>query len=65
MAASRYLVVVYVVTAGNHAEELGCDEEEIVLFTWLVVDKINSKVNTTYIPYSSSSSSSRASFPFT
>ena len=46
MATTRYLVVVYVVTAGLHDEDLGSDEEEVVLFTWLVVDISNSKVST-------------------
>uniref|UniRef100_A0A1W7RAM2 Epithelial splicing regulatory protein 1 n=1 Tax=Hadrurus spadix TaxID=141984 RepID=A0A1W7RAM2_9SCOR len=44
MAAARHLVVVYVVTAGQHGEGLGCDEQEIVMLTWLVVDTINNKV---------------------
>ena len=45
MATTRYLVVVYVVTAGLHGDELGSDEEEIVLFAWLVVDISNCKVS--------------------
>lgn len=46
MATTRYLVVVYVVTAGLHdGDDLGSDEEEIVLFTWLVIDITNCKVS--------------------
>jgi epithelial splicing regulatory protein 1/2 len=44
MATTRYLVVVYVVTAGLHADDLGCDEEETLLFAWVVVDITNCKV---------------------
>ena len=46
MARTRYLVVVYVVTAGLHGEDLGSDEEDIVLFSWLVVDISNCRVCT-------------------
>ena len=45
--ATRYLVVVYIVTAGLDENDLGSDEEEIVLFTWLVIDVTNCKVRTT------------------
>ncbi|KAI1297261.1 Epithelial splicing regulatory protein 2 [Halotydeus destructor] len=44
MATTRYLVVVYVVTSGLTGDDLGSDEQEIVLFTWLVVDITNCKV---------------------
>ncbi|CAG2104484.1 unnamed protein product [Medioppia subpectinata] len=44
MATTRYLVVVYVVTAGLHEDDLGCDEEETVLLAWVVVDITNCKV---------------------
>lgn len=40
----RYLVVVYVVTSGLHGEDLGSDEEEIVMFAWLVLDITDRKV---------------------
>ncbi|CAL1286236.1 unnamed protein product [Larinioides sclopetarius] len=40
---AKYLVAIYTVTAGLH-EELGCDEQEIVLFSWVVVDLTNTKV---------------------
>lgn len=44
MARTRYLVVVHVVTAGLHGDDLGSDEEDIVLFSWLVVDISNCRV---------------------
>ncbi|KAG8179601.1 hypothetical protein JTE90_025766 [Oedothorax gibbosus] len=40
---AKYLVGVYTVTGGLH-EELGCDEQEVVLFSWVVVDIANTKV---------------------
>ena len=45
MATQRYLVVVYVVTAGLHQDDLGADEMETVLFAWVVVDIANAKVS--------------------
>ncbi|GFW91608.1 hypothetical protein TNCV_4500271 [Trichonephila clavipes] len=39
---AKYLIAIYTVTAGLH-EELGCDEQEIVLFSWVVVDLTNTK----------------------
>ena len=45
MAGTQYLVVVYVVTAGLHGDDLGSDEEEMMLFAWLVVDINDSKVS--------------------
>ncbi|KFM78083.1 RNA-binding protein fusilli, partial [Stegodyphus mimosarum] len=41
---ARYLVGVYTVTAGQHEDSLGSDEQEIVLFSWVVVDLTNTKV---------------------
>lgn len=41
---ARYLVGVYTVTAGLQEESLGSDEQEIVLFSWVVVDLTNTKV---------------------
>lgn len=49
MATTKYLVVVYVVTAGLHADDLGSDEEEVVLLTWVVVDISNCKVGLTVL----------------
>lgn len=48
MNSNKYLIVVYTVTAGQHYEELGSDEQEIVLFAWLVLDIINLKVIETF-----------------
>lgn len=48
MATTKYLVVVYVVTAGLHADDLGSDEEEIVLFVRVVIDISNCKVSYTF-----------------
>lgn len=45
----RYLVVVYVVTAGLHGDDLGSDEEEIVHFAWLVLDVQTNKVSVIYL----------------
>ncbi|XP_074603955.1 uncharacterized protein LOC141857360 [Brevipalpus obovatus] len=47
----RYLVIVYVVTAGQHGDELGSDEEEIVLFAWLVLDVTERKVVAVHCKY--------------
>ena len=45
MADVKYLIVVYVMTTGLHDEDLGSDEEEIVLFAWLVINTTTFKVN--------------------
>ncbi|XP_064466470.1 epithelial splicing regulatory protein 2-like isoform X2 [Ornithodoros turicata] len=42
--ATRFGVVVYVVTAGQQGDALGSDEQDIVVFSWLVVDLANNKV---------------------
>lgn len=44
MATSRYLVVVYVATGGLQGPNLGSDEQETILVTWVVVDVTNCKV---------------------
>ena len=44
MAGVKYLIVVYIMTTGLHDEDLGSDEEEILLFAWLVIDITTSKV---------------------
>lgn len=41
---NKFLIVIYTVTAGQHHEELGSDEQEIVLFAYLVLDIVNLKV---------------------
>ena len=42
--ASSHLVVLYCVSAGQNAENLGSDEEQIVLFVYLLYDVHNNKV---------------------
>lgn len=44
MANSSYLVVLFCATAGKNGEELGVDEEQIVLFVYLLYDVPNNKV---------------------
>ncbi|KAJ6221034.1 hypothetical protein RDWZM_006846 [Blomia tropicalis] len=44
MSNVKYLIVTYVMTTGLHDEDLGSDEEEIVLFAWLVIDTTTSKI---------------------
>ena len=43
MAAS-HLVILFVVTAGQNGENLGSDEEQIVLFVYILFDVTNNKV---------------------
>lgn len=44
MANSSYLVVLFCATAGKNGEDLGVDEEQIVLFVYLLYDVPNNKV---------------------
>lgn len=44
MAATRFAVVVHLVTAGQQGDALGSDEQDTVVFSWLVVDLANNKV---------------------
>lgn len=44
MAATRFAVVVDLVTAGQQGDALGSDEQDTVVFSWLVVDLANNKV---------------------
>ncbi|XP_077543133.1 epithelial splicing regulatory protein fusilli isoform X1 [Haemaphysalis longicornis] len=44
MAATRFVVVVHLVTAGQQGDALGSDEQDTVVFSWLVVDLANNKV---------------------
>ena len=46
MAAS-HLVVLFCATAGQNGENLGSDEEQIVLFVYLLYDVANNKVRQT------------------
>jgi epithelial splicing regulatory protein 1/2 len=49
MTNSSYLVVLFCASAGKNGEELGVDEEQIVLFTYLLYDLPNNKVCTHFI----------------
>lgn len=44
MTNSSYLVVLFCASAGKNGEELGVDEEQIVLFVYLLYDLPNNKV---------------------
>ncbi|XP_052815866.1 epithelial splicing regulatory protein 1-like isoform X2 [Mya arenaria] len=44
MASSSYLVVLFCATAGKNGDELGVDEEQVVLFVYLLYDVPNNKV---------------------
>lgn len=44
MATSSHLVCMFCVTAGQNGENLGSDEEQIVLFVYLLYDVANNKV---------------------
>lgn len=44
MATTSYLVVLFCATAGQNGNQLGSDEEEIVLIAWLVLDIAKNKV---------------------
>jgi hypothetical protein len=43
--ATSHLVCLFCVTAGQNGENLGSDEEQIVLFVYLLYDVANNKVN--------------------
>lgn len=45
MTNSSYLVVLFCATAGKNGEDLGVDEEQIVLFVYLLYDVPNNKVS--------------------
>jgi len=49
MAATSHLVCLFCVTAGQNGENLGSDEEQIVLFVYLLYDIANNKVQTDFI----------------
>lgn len=44
-AAASHLVVLFCATAGQNGENLGSDEEQIVLFVYLLYDLANNKVS--------------------
>ena len=45
MAGPSHLVALFVATAGQNAENLGTDEEQIVLCVYMLYDIVNNKVN--------------------
>ena len=45
MAMESYLVLFHVVSAGQNANDLGADEEQIVHLSYAIVDKAQNKVN--------------------
>lgn len=42
--ATSHLVVTFCTTAGKNGEDLGVDEEQVVLFVYLLFDVLNCKV---------------------
>lgn len=44
MANSSYLVALFCASAGKNGEDLGVDEEQIILFVYLLFDVPNNKV---------------------
>jgi hypothetical protein len=42
--SSKYLVIYHAVSAGQNGPNLGCDEEDIVLIVYLVLDVAENKV---------------------
>lgn len=50
MTNANYLVVLFCASAGKNGEELGVDEEQVVLFVYLLYDVPNNKVNILF-PY--------------
>ena len=44
MAMESYLVLFHVVSAGQNANDLGADEEQIVHLSYAIVDKAQNKV---------------------
>ena len=45
-ASSKYLVIYHAISAGQNGPNLGCDEEEIVMILYLVVNVAENKVST-------------------
>jgi len=44
MTNSPYLVVLFTATAGKNGDELGIDEQQVILFVYLLYDVPNNKV---------------------
>ena len=45
-ASSKYLVIYHAISAGQNGPNLGCDEEEIVMILYLVLNVAENKVST-------------------
>lgn len=44
-ASSKYLVIYHAISAGQNGPNLGCDEEEIVMILYLVLNAAENKVS--------------------
>lgn len=44
MIDAKYLIVINVSTAGLQDDDLGSDEEEVILFAWMVIDTTRCEV---------------------
>ena len=44
-SSSKYLVIYHAVSAGQNGSSLGCDEEDIVMIVFLVLDREENKVS--------------------
>ena len=44
-ASSKYLVIYHAISAGQNGPNLGCDEEEIVMILYLVLNVAENKVS--------------------
>ena len=47
-ASSKYLVIYHAISAGQNGPNLGCDEEEIVMILYLVLNVAENKVRPYY-----------------
>ena len=44
-ASSKYLVIYHAISAGQNGPNLGCDEEEIVMILYLILNVAENKVS--------------------
>ena len=44
-SSPKYLVIYHAVSAGQNGSSLGCDEEDIVMIVFLVLDREENKVS--------------------
>ena len=54
-ASSKYLVIYHAISAGQNGPNLGCDEEEIVMILYLVLNVAENKVSFIHLNPSTSS----------